>query len=178
MQRSKKWFWAAAALETLFLAAVLGFGWLTYVKMSAASKIISEAEAKMAALEQKEREFAASEANIKELAGDIALLENSFLSEGSFVKFIELLEDAARKTGVRFSAQNARLPSSAKEKASMTFEITGTFRVVFNFISLLDKIPYAGLVESASFSPKIEQGQKRTGEITAKINYIIFNYNL
>ena len=53
MQRSKKWFWAAVALETLSLAAVLGFGWLTYVKMSTASKIISEAETKIAALEQK-----------------------------------------------------------------------------------------------------------------------------
>ncbi|OHB03604.1 MAG: hypothetical protein A3B03_02690 [Candidatus Zambryskibacteria bacterium RIFCSPLOWO2_01_FULL_42_41] len=178
MQRSKKWFWAAVALETLSLAAVLGFGWLTYVKMSTASKIISEAETKIAALEQKERGFAASEANTKDLAGEITLLESSFLSEGSFVKFIELLEGAARKTGVKFSAQNARLPASAKEKADLTFEITGNFRAVFNFISLLDRVPYAGLVESVAFSPKIDQGQKRTGEVTAKVNYIIFNYNL
>lgn len=178
MQRSKKWFWTAFLLETLFLAAVSGFAWLTYVKISSASKIISEAEAKMAALEQKRREFSASEANIKELAEEMAVLENSFLSEESFVSIIELLESVARKTGVKFSAQNARLPASDKEKASLTFEITGNFRAIFNFFYLLDKIPYAGLAESATLSPKTDQGQKRTGEITAKVNYIIFNYNL
>ena len=128
-------------------------------------------------LGKKEREFSLAESNLKDFGLEIDLLDGTFLSEGTFVDFLRLLESLAKKTGVKFSAQNARLPQSDKEMASLNFEITGNFRGVADFFALLDKIPYAGIVDSANISPKAE-GQKGTGAVTARINYIIFNFKI
>ena len=165
---NKKPFWALAAGFTIL--AILGaLIWFTYGKIQQASAVSAEAEGKIALLEKKEREFSLAESNLKDFGPEIDLLDGAFLSEGTFVDFLRLLESLAKKTGVKFSAQNAKLPQSDKEIASLNFEITGNFRGVADFFALLDKIPYAGIVDSAIISPKAD-GQKRTGVITARIN--------
>lgn len=171
---NKKPFWALG-LGVAVLAVLGVLIWLTYGKIKQASSVSAEAEAKIGLLEKKEREFALAESSFKDFGKEIDLLESSFLSEGTFVDFLRLLENLAREAGVKFSAQSARLPQSEKEIASLNFGVTGSFRGVASFFALLDKIPYAGILENANIFPK-EQGQKRTGEITAKINYIIFNF--
>lgn len=173
---NKKPFWALAV--GLAILALLGvFIWFTYGKIKQSSIISADAEGKIALLGKKEREFSLAESNLKDFGQEIELLDGAFLSEGTFVDFLRLLESLAKKTGVKFSAQNARLPQSDKEMASLNFEITGNFRGVADFFALLDKIPYAGIIESANISPKAD-GQKTTGVITARINYIIFNFTI
>lgn len=167
----------ALAVEFAILALLGVLIWFTYGKIKQSSMVSAEAEGKIALLEKKEREFSLAESNLKDFGPEIDLLDGAFLSEGTFVDFLRLLESLAKKTGIKFSAQNARLPQSDKEIASLNFEITGNFRGVADFLALLDKIPYAGIVESANVFPKAE-GQKRTGVITARINYIIFNFKI
>ena len=173
---NKKPFWALAV--GLVVLALLGaLIWFTYGKIKQSSMVSAEAEGKIAFLEKKEREFVLAESNLKDFGPEIDLLDGAFLSEGTFVDLLRLLESLAKKTGITFSAQNARLPQSDKEMASLNFEITGDFRGVANFLALLHKMPYAGIVDGANISPKAE-GQKRTGVITARINYIIFNFKI
>ena len=173
---NKKPFWALGLGLAIF--TLLAFlGWFTYGKIQQASAVSAEAEGKIALLEKKEREFSLAESNLKDFGSEIGLLDDSFLSEGTFVDFLRLLEGLAKKTGVKFSAQNARLPQSEKETASLNFEITGNFREVADFFALLDKIPYAGIIDNANVSSKAG-GQKGTGAITARINYIIFNFKI
>ena len=173
---NKKSFWALAA--GFAILAILGaLIWFTYGKMQQVSAVSAEAEGKIALLEKKGREFSLAESNLKDFSPEIGLLDDSFLSEGAFVDFLRLLESLTKKTGVKFSAQNARLPQSDKETASLNFEITGNFRGVADFFALLDKIPYAGIVEGANIFPRAE-GQKGTGAVTARINYIIFNFKI
>ncbi len=173
---NKKPFWAlAVGFVILALFGILI--WLTYGKIQQASAVSAEAEGKIALLEKKEREFSLAESNLKDFGPEINLLDSAFLSEGTFVDFLRLLESLAKKTGVKFSAQNAKLPQSDQETASLNFEIIGNFRGVTDFFALLDKIPYAGIVDNANISPKAA-GQKITGAITARINYILFNFKI
>lgn len=173
---NKKPFLALAA--GLAILVLLGaFIWFTYGKIKQSSMISADAESKIALLEKKGREFSLAESNLKDFGPELELLDGAFLSERTFVDFLRLLESLAKKTGVKFFAQNAKLPQSDKETASLNFEITGNFRGVANFFALLDKIPYAGIVDGASIFPKAD-GQKTTGVITARINYIIFNFKI
>ncbi|MDP3934795.1 MAG: hypothetical protein Q8Q46_01070 [Candidatus Giovannonibacteria bacterium] len=173
---NKKPFWALGLGLIIFVFFIF-LGWFIYGKIKQSSMVSAEAEGKIALLEKKEREFSLAESNLKDFGQEINLLDGAFLSEGTFVDFLRLLESLARKTGVKFSAQNAKLPQLEKEIANLNFEITGNFRGVADFFALLDKIPYAGIVDNANISPKAE-GQKKTGEVTARINYIIFNFKI
>ena len=170
----------------LVLLAQGALVWFTYQKIVLASGVAADAEQRIALLERKEREFSVADANLKDFAKEIELLDNAFLSEKTFVDLLRLLEGLAKESGVKFSAESAKIPASPsqgrpatdKEQASLTFEISGNFRQVANFFALLDKIPYSGIIDSINISPKIEGNQKRTGVITARINYVIFNFNL
>ena len=92
----------------------------------------------------------------------------------------------SREANVNFSAKSARVPllsdqgksASQTQEAVLSFELTGNFGAVANFIAMLDNIPYAGLIESLNIVPQAEPGQKSTGKLLAKINYIIFNFDL
>ena len=103
---NKKPFWALAAGLTI-LALFGALIWFTYGKIQQASAVSAEAEGKIALLEKKEREFSLAESNLKDFGLEIDLLDGTFLSEGTFVDFLRLLESLAKKTGVKFSAQNA-----------------------------------------------------------------------
>lgn len=167
----------ALGLAILLLAALGVLAWFLYQKIAEVSAVIAEAETKIALLEKKEREFSTAESGVQDYEKEIELLESAFLNESKFVDFLRLLEDLSKKTGVAFSAKSAKIPAAQGQEAMLSFEILGNFSSVINFMALLDKIPYAGLVESASIAPKAEPGKKATGMLTAKINYLIFNFD-
>lgn len=167
----------ALVLAILLLAALGALMWFLYQKIVEVSAVIAGAETKIAFLEKKEREFSSAESGIRDYEKEIDFLESAFLNEGKFADFLRLLESLSKKTNVAFSAKSAKIPTAEGQEAALSFELLGNFSSIVNFIALLDKIPYAGFVESVSIAPKAEPGKKTSGMLTAKINYLIFNFD-
>src|SRR3989338_2633208 len=177
MTRDKRKIILALASSLAALAVLAALSAALYKKIKDASALIAAAESKIALLEKEGREFSAAAATLKDLSADIGLLEKSFLTEKTFVDFIELLEQISRKAGVEFTAETANIPAAPGERAGLSFEIKGNFQSLVNFFALLDKIPYAGIVDSAAISQRADFGQKTTTTLAAKIHYIIFNFS-
>ena len=91
------------------------------------------------------------------------------------MNIVKLLEGLALKSGNAFKAESASLPTAGKEPASIIFTVEGRFANVYNFITLLDNVPYAGLINDMSVASKAD-GTKSTGILTARINYLIFSF--
>ncbi len=162
-------------LNAVFAGILLFAGWLLYQKIETASAVVLEARQEIASFEKNSREFANAILDIKNAETNIAAVKNTYLDEDGFVSFVELLEMLALKSGNGFKAESAALPVAGKEPASILFMIEGRFANIYNFITLLDNIPYAGLIEGISIRPK-ESGAKGAGILTAKINYLIFSF--
>lgn len=162
-------------LSVVVAGILLAAGWLFYNKIKAASAIVLEAERDIVSFEKKEREFANAISDIENSGKNIAAIKNIYLNEDRFVSFVELLETLALRSGSKFKAESAALPAAGKEPASILFTVEGRFANIFNFISLLDNIPYAGLVENISVRQKAGE-TKGSGVLTARINYLIFSF--
>ncbi len=162
-------------LSIIFAGLLISANWLLYQKIKSASAIVLEAEQNIASLEKKQRELTGAISAISVSGDNITAINNIYLNEDNFVDLVELLESLASESGNAFKAESARLPTAGKEPASILFTIDGRFADVYNFITLLDNIPYAGLIENISIGPKTD-GTKNTGILTARINYLIFSF--
>src|SRR3989344_1920327 len=168
MKFNGKTFWLAAA-GILILGIISSAAWFFYFEINKTSKVISDASVSFALLEEKGREFAESSANLEKYSFEIANLDRAFLSEETFVDLLRLFEELARTTNVKFKAQSAKVPTGADDKASLSFELEGEREPLVRFFIMLDKIPYAGLVDEFSWT---QQG-KGTNLIKVAGSYII-----
>lgn len=163
-------------ISSAIFAGILLFAcWLLYQKIESASAIVLEAQQEIASFEKKTREFANAVLDIKNAENNIAAVKSTYLDEDRFVGFVELLEALAFKSGNGFKAESAVLPVAGKEPASILFTIEGRFANIFNFIALMDNIPYAGLIEDISIRQK-ESDAKGAGILTARIKYLILSF--
>lgn len=151
-------------------------GWFLYQKIIQTSALIAAAESKITTLEKEEQEFSSASSGLKDLDKEISLIDSAFISEKTFVNFIELAEKMARKAGVEFSADTALLPSTPKEHAVLTFDIKGGFSDTTHFLALLDRIPYSGIVDNMNILKSASLGTNKTPVLTTKIHYVIFNF--
>lgn len=156
----------------LLFAALAAAGWFLYSKINTESKAIFEASAKIALLQEKEREFDESSSNIIKYNAEIQKLKGAFLTESTFVEFLKTTEELAKKADVKFKAVNAILPTGKDDRATLSFELEGGTVQLVRFFILLDKSPYSGIVVNMQW---VEQG--KVGD-TAKVSaeYQIFNY--
>ena len=174
LQTHKKTLRYAIILLTLFLL-LGGSMTLLYQRVVLASAAVKEAEGAIAVLEYKERGIGNNKRGLEELSTHLTALEESFVSQYTFVQFVELLERLAQETGVVFRAQGAALPLSAspKEKTSLRFEIQGNYAELVRFFILLDAIPYAGFVEDARVTPLGKDAET----LRASVTFTIFNFS-
>ena len=163
------------ALSVVFAGLLISADLFLYQKIKSASAVVLEAEQGIVSLEKKQREFISAVADVKASENSITAIQNIYLNEDTFVNLVKLLENLALKSGNVFKAESARLPAAGKEPASILFTIEGRFANVYNFITLLDNIPYAGLIEDISIGSKTD-GAKSSGILTARINYLIFSF--
>lgn len=161
--------------SVIFAGILLSAGWFLYRKIEIASAVVLQAEQSIASFEKRTREFSNAISDIKNSEKNIAAIKDIYLDEDRFVSFVELLETLASRSGNGFKAESAVLPTVDKEPASILFTIEGGFANIFNFITLLDNIPYTGLIENVSVRPKAD-GAKGARVLTARINYLIFSF--
>ncbi|MDP2668563.1 MAG: hypothetical protein Q8P07_01900 [bacterium] len=162
----------------IFLGNVLLFlclaaaGWFLYSKINTESRVIADASAQIALLQEKEREFDESSSNIIKYDAEIQKLKGAFLTESTFVEFLKTMEELAKKTEVKFKAVNAVLPTGKDDRAVLTFGLEGNKTQLVRFFILLDKIPYSGMVVNIQWT---QQG-KVSDIIKVSADYQIFNY--
>lgn len=167
------WFLVAAVATSAALSVLLVFLFLQIQERSAS---IQEAQSSIALLERKEHELTEITKSLDSLKNDRATLEDTFVSENTFVRFIEELEQFARIAGVAFQAQGADLsvlPKGGKGNVSsrLSFELKGNFSGMYRFFVLLDQAPEAGILENATLVPSA----KSESELRAQARYIILN---
>jgi len=170
----------AVYLAYLGVILLLALGWASrffYLKIKNISQIIEEAQAKINLLDSEEKEFARSLADLKASEEQIKTLSSVFLSEETFVDFVELVEHLARISGVAIKIESANT-ASASSPASLSFVLDGDFRGIAKFLALLDKIPIAGMVNGMEITPRAARGEEKISPdaAVAKISYIIFNF--
>lgn len=146
---------------------------LLYQRIVLASAAVKEAEGEIAVLQYKERGISNNKRGLEESSASLASLEESFVSQYTFVQFVELLERIAQETGVTFQAQGAILPASTNEKATVRFEIQGTYAEFVRFFIMLDAIPYAGFVEDLRMAPLGKDAET----LRASATFTIFNFS-
>jgi len=73
------------------------------------------------------------------LEPQLATLDNYFLSASTTVKFLERLENTAKLTKTTLKINQAE----AKENLRLNFSVQGSFPAVNQFLTLLEKFPYA-----------------------------------
>lgn len=160
----------------IMLALFLLFGGLMvmlYQRIVLASAAVKNAEREIAILEYKERGIDKNKKGLEGLSASLAALEGSFVSQRTFVQFVELLERLAQETDVAFRAQGAMLSASPNEKATLRFEIQGTYDELVRFFIALDAIPYAGFVEDVRIAPLGKDAET----LRASVTFTIFNFS-
>lgn len=172
LQVHKKTLWYTVILLALFLL-LGGSIVLLYQRIVLASAVIKEAEGATAVLKHKEQGIGNNKRGLEELSASLAALEKSFVSQHTFVQFVELLEQLAQETGVAFRAQGAVLPTSPNEKAILRFEIQGSYAALVRFFILLDAVPYAGFTEDIRIAPLGKDAET----LRASVTFTIFNFS-
>ena len=167
-------------LLVLSLAALLGIcalAWLIYGKIGEISGVIKNAEAQIAFLEAKEKEFSKIASDIEKSKEQIDKIEAVFLNGETFVNFVELLESMSKEAGTKIKAESAKLPDG-KEPANVVFSLEGNFSQIIRFLALLDNIPIAGIVSEIEITPRGARGEEKIpkGALSAKVGYTIFNF--
>ena len=160
-------FFSSFILATLLLYVYF----FIYVKIQILSNDTGSALRSIAVLEEKRKEFEVARSNLEKQKENTAVLESAFFSESGFVDLLNLFEEIGRKAGVKLEAKGAKLPESPGT-AEVSFEVSGNFASIARFLVLLDNIRYSGLVNKFSLNKNGESGEF----LTAKIDYLIFNY--
>ena len=76
------------------------------------------------------------------LESQLAVLDGHFLSASTTVEFLERLENAAKLTKTVFKINQIN-QAEAKNNLSLNFSVQGSFSAVNQFLTLLEKFPYA-----------------------------------
>ncbi|MEK9175245.1 MAG: hypothetical protein AAB795_01480 [Patescibacteria group bacterium] len=145
---------------------------LLYNYIQAQGASIKSAKIAIVVLEDKEKDLINAKNNLELLKEDITKIDQAFLSEASFVTFLKLLEALAQKSGVIFQAENADLPRSSDGKAELNFMVRGDYPSLIKFFSLLDQIPYSGIIDQVSISPD----STKNSTLIVRARYVVFNF--
>lgn len=156
----------------ILLLSLAAGSWLFYSKINMESNIIIDASSQIALVQKKESDFDVSKANLQKYGADIQKLRNAFLSESTFVAFLQAMESLAKKAQVEFKAVNASLPTSSSDSAVFSFQLKGGAQELVRFFILLDQVPYSGIVLNVQWTRQGKGGDI----ITVTGDYQIFNY--
>lgn len=154
-------------------AGLIGAIYFFYNFIQTESTSIGSIKTAIAVLEAKEKDLNNAKNDVALFDEDIKIMNQSFLSEESFVAFLKLLEGMAQKSGVVFQAETASLPRATASKAELSFVVRGDYPAITRFFSLFDQMPYAGIIDQASIVPDNSKG---SAVLSVRAHYIIFNF--
>lgn len=132
---------------------------------------LSEAQRQLAILDKKNRLLLDLERTIIEERPQIDIIDSALLNPHQVVIFIETLEAAALKSGVKLIIGSAEIQAGAPVKSNgrsrFSISASGSFANVHRYITLLENVPYYIEIDQAYLST-VENGAVRA-DITLKI---------
>ncbi len=81
---------------------------------------------------------------IKESEQKIDLI---FLKKEEIISFIETLENLGKKTSVSVKLSSVRVGEGKEEKPSLSLELEGEFKQIFNYLLLMENLPYQIIID-------------------------------
>jgi len=162
------------AIGTILLLALACFvAVLLYRNIRIVGEEVLIAERSIASLEEQERAIIQNRKLLDASSDIIKDIESVFLSDDTFVRFIEMLERFAGISGVVLETRSAE-PASGKEKNKtvVKFEVRGEFGAISRFFILLDESVYSGMIEDLRIAP----AGKGTNILRAQASFVIFSF--
>lgn len=98
----------------------------------------------------------------------------TFLNSKNFVELIKKLEFISQKSGTELIIEAVKLPDlSSAEKPQFDFQVNGSFKDIFHFLSLFENLPYKINVEELNIE-KHEIDKKNTWQTNFKIRVLSY----
>ncbi len=157
---------------SLAAGAILAItGGFLYVTIQKESAVFKNAQSSIAVLDKKEQELIDARSSLDDMRGNTASIQGAFVSEDTFVNLLRLLEGIAREANVSFKAQDAQLPAGSNTRPTILMEVQGDYASIIMFVSLLDRLPYSGVVDRFTMSP-----MAGSSKLSASLDYTVFNF--
>jgi len=129
-------------LIVLLNGAVLA-GWLyLFSNLKKENNFIKEEQQKILVNDKKLENSGSLKVLMNEIINEKQKIDSAFLNEGSIVNFVEKLESIAGKTGAAIKIGNINIDNQDKKGLSLQFNITGNFNQLFQYLILLENLPY------------------------------------
>lgn len=113
---------------------------------------------------------------MKGIEQDEGKIKAAFLNPQNIVKFIEDLESLKEKTGVELTLKSVTLSEEMTySEPRFQFQISGAFRDLFQYLVLLENLPYQINFGRVQFTATREE-TKKTGIWQAEIEIILLSY--
>ncbi len=133
----KKTFYLILALDLLLVLVVGLLIWQIKEKKLELVEVMS----KTSPIKSSEEQLLAS--SWSRLEPQLAILDSHFLVGSTTVEFLERLENTAKLTKTSFKINQA----DAKDNLRLNFSTQGSFSAINQFLTLLEKFPYALRIE-------------------------------
>jgi Tfp pilus assembly protein PilO len=148
--------WLAIILAALLFIGLLVLAYLLSAKVAE----LRGAEKAVLMFAAKESNFDSLQKSVASLSEDKKIIEDYFITNETFPGFIEQLEKMASSTDVMLKVTNAIMTTGANPVMRLNFSAEGSFPRLFQFVSLVDSLPYVMDFTQASFA----QGGDQEGE--------------
>ena len=165
MVNKKKQFsagWLVIILVVLLSAVLAVLAFLLSAKVVA----LKNTEKNILILNAKENNFENLQQSVASLSEDQKMITDYFVTNETLPSFIEQLEGLASSAKVALNISNVTLTTVANPIIHLNFTVVGSFPRLFQFISLVDALPYLLDLTQASL---IREG-KKDGDWTGVFN--------
>lgn len=132
---------------------------LSYVRAEGAKLAALEGELAHAA--QKESVLKSVKTIVVDTAPDRATLEGHFIGKEGIVGFLELVEEAGRRAGVKTEVTSVSLDRSAEQSVSsehlrISVKGDGSFTGVFALLIMLEELPFGVRVQNVNIAERTD----------------------
>src|SRR3989344_4547883 len=151
--------WLAVILVILLFIGLVILVYLLSTKMAG----LKSTEKNILLLKAKENSFDSWRKSVFSLSQDKQMVENYFVTDETLPGFIEQLEKLASSTEVVLNLTNVTLTTGANPVTRLNFNAKGSFPRLFQFVSLVDSLPYVLDLTQASFFREEEKTEGWNG---------------
>ena len=142
------------------IALVLLCGGLVTLAYFLSSQVASLRNTEKAILmfKVKENNFDDLQKQVSSLHEDKLIIDNYFITDETLPSFIERLETLASSVSVELNITNVAMTTGANPLMRLHFLAKGSFPRLFQFVSLVESLPFALDLTQAAFSQSEEDG--------------------
>lgn len=136
----------------ILLNGVALAGWLyLFSILKGQNDLAKEEQQKIAVSEKKFQNSNSLKGLMNEIVGEKQKIDSVFLDKENIINFIENLESIADKTGASIKISSININNQDKKGLSLQFKLAGNFNQLFQYLVLLENLPYLIDIERVDF---------------------------